>query len=182
MIGALQSITSRSIDPLDAAVVSVTQVHGGDAWNIIPDQVVLRGTVRTFTSSARKTIEMRIRDIAAGVAAAYGCHCDVWYDYRYPATINSEMQTQKAQSAAVITVGEENVIRNPAPSMASEDFAYMLEAKPGAYLWLGSGPGAGLHNSSYDFNDAILGIGASYWVNLVESVLPLGQEKNPSSR
>ncbi|WAC27702.1 M20 aminoacylase family protein [Ancylobacter sp. SL191] len=171
IISSLQSITSRSVDPNESAVVSVTQIHGGDAWNIIPGEVVLRGTVRTFRPHVRARVEERLRAITHGICAAHGAEGKVWYDYRYPATVNTAGETALAQAAAGDAVGADNVIPDPASSMASEDFAYMLEARPGAYLWLGSGAGIGLHNAGYDFNDALLPIGASYWVRLTERVL-----------
>jgi hippurate hydrolase len=171
LVSALQTIASRSLDPLDAAVVSVTQIHGGDAWNIIPPEVVLRGTVRTFMPAVRTKVEARIRAVTAGICAAHGATGTVWYDYRYPTTVNTATEVALAPAAAGAAVGSANVITDPQPSMASEDFAYMLEVKPGAYLWLGSGPGASLHNPDYDFNDALLPVGASYWVRLTERLL-----------
>ncbi len=171
LILALQTIASRRVDPLEAAVVSVTQVHGGDAWNIVPDEVVLRGTVRSFAPGVRDAIEARMMQIAQGVCALHGAEARVWYDRRYPATVNTAPEVAQALAAAGAVAGDARVIPDPASSMASEDFAYMLEKKPGAYLWLGSGPGPALHNSAYDFNDALLPVGASYWVRLVQHLL-----------
>jgi hippurate hydrolase len=175
LVSALQSIVSRSLDPLDAGVISVTQIHAGDAWNIIPEKVELRGTVRTFKESVRDMIEQRVRQVAKGIAAAHGAECEVWYDRRYPPMVNTEKQVAKAQIAAAATVGESNVINNPESSMASEDFAYMLQEKPGAYVWMGNGSTAGLHNPGYDFNDEALPVGAAYWINLVERILPISR-------
>ena len=171
LVSALQTIASRTLDPMDAAVVSVTQIHGGDAWNIIPPDVVLRGTVRSFMPAVRARVEDRMREITSGICAAHGTTGTAWYGYRYPATVNTAAQVALAHAAAGATVGEAKVITNPSPAMVSEDFAYMLEVKPGAYIWLGSGPGANLHNPDYDFNDALLPVGASYWVRLTERLL-----------
>jgi len=180
IVTALQTIASRNTNPLDAVVVSVTQIHGGDTWNVIPDEVVLRGTCRAFRPEVQDTIEPAIRRVAGGVCAALGATFGLKYERRYPPTINSEAETARAQAAAAKVVGSENVIRDPVPSMGSEDFAFMLQAKPGAYVWLGNGPqagGCGLHNPHYDFNDAILPLGASYWVQLVETMLGDGAGK-----
>jgi len=174
-INALQTIVSRNLHPLSAGVVTVTQVHGGDTWNVIPQEVVLRGTVRTFKREVQDLIEQRIRDIVAGVAATFDMSATVRYERRYPAMVNSEAETQHAIAAATAVVGASNVDINPTPEMGSEDFAFMLQAKPGCYVWLGGGRGPGtpnLHNPHYDFNDDALAIGASYWVTLAEAQLP----------
>ena len=171
VVTALQSISSRETDPLDAVVVSVTQVHGGDTWNVIPADVALRGTARSFRAPVQDTIEPAIRRIAEGVAAAHGATATVSYERRYPATVNHAQETEIAAAVAADVVGAANVERNPTPSMGAEDFAFMLHEKPGCYVWLGNGPTDGqrtLHNPHYDFNDAILPIGASYWAHLVE--------------
>jgi hippurate hydrolase len=176
-IGALQTIVSRNLHPLDAGVVSVTQVHAGDTWNVIPQQVVLRGTVRTFKRDVQDLIEQRLRTIADGIAATFEMSASVRYERRYPATVNSEAETAHAACAASAVVGEDNVVRDPTPEMGSEDFAFMLERKPGCYLWLGAGRadaaggGPGLHSPQYDFNDDALAIGASYWVTLARQQL-----------
>jgi amidohydrolase len=176
-INALQTIVARNLDPLDAGVVSVTQVHGGDTWNVIPQEVVLRGTVRTFKRDVQDLIEQRLRTIAAGVAATFEMTATVRYERRYPATVNSEAETGHAIAAAAAVVGAENVDTDPVPAMGSEDFAFMLQAKPGCYVWLGAGEGPdtpNIHNPHYDFNDDILPIGASYWVALAQQQLALG--------
>ena len=174
IITALQSICSRENDPFDAVVVSVTQVHGGDTWNVIPAEVVLRGTARSFRLPVQDTIEPAIRRIAEGVAAAHDATVTVSYERRYPATVNHAQETETAAAVAADVVGAGNVERDPTPSMGAEDFAFMLNEKPGCYVWLGNGPTDGertLHNPNYDFNDDILPIGASYWARLVERVL-----------
>jgi len=173
-INALQTIVSRNLHPLDAGVVSVTQVHAGDTWNVIPDSIVLRGTVRTFKPDVQDTIERRMRAIVAGIAATFEMTATLRYERRYPATVNNAAETQHAIAAASAVVGADRVDTDPMPNMASEDFAFMLQAKPGCYLWLGAGRGEGtanLHNPRYDFNDDALAIGASYWVTLAEQQL-----------
>ena len=175
VINALQTIVSRNIHPLEAGVVSVTQVHGGDTWNVIPQEVVLRGTVRTFLPDIQDTIERRMGEIVAGVAATFEMTATLRYERRYPATINTAAETKHALAAATALMGAANIDMDPTPSMASEDFAFMLQAKPGCYIWLGGGRGPdtpNLHNPQYDFNDDSLQVGASYWVTLAEQQLP----------
>ena len=175
-INALQTIVARNLHPQDAGVVSVTQVHGGDTWNVIPQEVVLRGTVRTFKREVQDLIEQRIRGIVGGVAATFDMSATVRYERRYPALVNSEAETQHAIVAATAVVGATNVEINPTPEMGSEDFAFMLQAKPGCYVWLGAGRGAdtpNIHSPQYDFNDDVLPIGASYWVTLAEQQLAM---------
>jgi amidohydrolase len=174
-ISALQTIVARNVHPQEAGVVSITQVHGGDTWNVIPQEVVLRGTVRSFTPAVQDLIERRLRGIVAGAAAMFDMTATVRYERRYPATVNAEVETQHAIAAANAVVGAANVDTDPMPEMTSEDFAFMLKAKPGCYVWLGTQRGpetAGLHNPHYDFNDDALAVGASYWVTLVRQQLP----------
>jgi hippurate hydrolase len=174
IVGALQTIASRAVSPLDAAVVSVTQFHAGDTWNVIPEEAVLRGTTRTFTPEIQDKVEAMVKRIAEGIAATHGCTAAVRYERRYPATINTETETDIAANTLVEVVGGANVLRDLPPTMGSEDFAFMLQAKPGCYVWIGNGPGDGgcmLHNPAYDFNDEILPIGASYWARLIERSL-----------
>jgi hippurate hydrolase len=176
VINALQTIVARNIHPLEAGVVSVTQVHGGDTWNVIPQEVVLRGTVRSFRPDIQDLIERRIGEIVAGLASTFDMSATLRYERRYPATINTRTETRHALAAATALVGADNVDTDPTPSMGSEDFAFMLQAKPGCYVWLGGGRGPGtpnLHNPHYDFNDDALAIGASYWVTLAEAQLPV---------
>ena len=175
VINALQTIVARNIHPLEAGVVSVTQVHGGDTWNVIPQEVVLRGTVRSFRPEIQDLIERRIGEIVAGLASTFDMTATLRYERRYPATINTKQETAHALAAASAVVGADNVDTNPTPSMGSEDFAFMLQEKSGCYVWLGGGRGPGtpnLHNPHYDFNDEALAIGASYWVTLAEAQLP----------
>ena len=173
-IHALQTIVSRNLHPQDAGVVSVTQVHAGDTWNVIPEQVVLRGTVRSFKRDVQDMMERRMRTLVEGIAAMFEMTATLRYERRYPATVNSEMETSQAANAAAAVVGVANVDTDPTPEMGSEDFAFMLQAKPGCYVWLGAGSGANtpnIHNPRYDFNDDVLKIGASYWVALAEQQL-----------
>ena len=175
IIEAFQSIVSRSVDPQDAAVISVTQFHGGDAYNVIPDAVEIHGCTRCFSPKVQAMMEQKMRTQAEQICAASGASATFYYEKRYPPTVNAQAETEMAAKAAASVVGAERVNLNPKPAMGSEDFAYMLQAKPGSYIWIGNGDGEGscmVHNPSYDFNDAILPIGASYWVKLVEQLLP----------
>ena len=176
LVQALQTIVSRNLHPQDAGVVSVTQVHAGDTWNVIPEQIVLRGTVRTFRKEVQDLIEQRIRTLVDGICAMFEMTATVRYERRYPATVNSERETGYAIDAATAVVGAGNVDTDPTPEMGSEDFAFMLNARPGCYVWLGAGHGPdtpNIHNPRYDFNDDVLPIGASYWVTLAEQQLPV---------
>lgn len=175
LVQAWQSIVSRNVDPLEAAVLSVTQIHAGNAWAVIPQDVVLRGTVRTFKSEVQTLVERRMREIATGLCEGCGCNFDWRYEKRFPPTVNSVAETMTAARAATALLGVANVFADLAPSMGSEDFGYMLQAQPGCYSWIGSGnPERGsclLHNPHYDFNDEIIPIGASYWVTLARQFL-----------
>jgi len=176
VINALQTIVARNIHPLEAGVVSVTQVHGGDTWNVIPQEVVLRGTARSFVPAVQDTIERRLSEIVNGLAATFDVTATLRYERRYPATVNTPAETRHALAAATALLGVDRVDTNPTPSMGSEDFAFMLQAKPGCYVWLGGSRGPGtpnLHNPHYDFNDDALAVGASYWVTLAEQQLPV---------
>jgi len=175
LVGALQSIASRNTDPVDALVVTVTQIHGGDAYNVIPGEVYLAGTVRSFREEVRDSVAPAMKRIADGICAAYGATAELRYDKLYPATVNSVEETEQAVAAAAAVVGADAIDRSPVPSMGAEDFAYMLCEKPGSYIWVGNGDvegGCMLHNPGYDFNDEIIPIGVSYWAELVELALP----------
>ncbi|MDC0563253.1 M20 family metallopeptidase [Alphaproteobacteria bacterium] len=175
LVQALQMVVSRTTDPLDPAVLSVTMLNGGSAFNVIPDTVTLGGTARAMVASTRAAIEQKIRDISALIAKAHGCSVEVDWRPGYPPTINTETEALRAAGVARAVVGSDKVHMNIPPSMAAEDFAFMLEERPGAYIWLGAGEaveGKMLHNTGYDFNDDILPVGASYWSQLVESELP----------
>ena len=175
IVGALQTIVSRSIDPFEKAVVSVTQFHAGDTWNVIPEVAVIRGTARSFRKEVQDIIENNLRAISKGIAAAHGAKADVTYSRLYPATVNTPDEAVLAGDVAASIVGEPHVDRDAMPLMGSEDFSFMLQKKPGCYLFIGNGDGEGscmIHNPGYDFNDAILPLGASYWARLAETVLP----------
>ena len=176
VVSALQSVVSRGINPVDSAVVTVTQIHAGDAYNVIPDSVKLCGSIRTFKKGVREKIISSMESVVKGVASGLGASAELRIKQGYPATINTAREAQKAASAAARVVGETKVILDADPSTGSEDFAYMLQARPGCYIWLGNGNrdgGCMLHNPHYDFNDEILPIGTSYWVSLVEQELPI---------
>jgi hippurate hydrolase len=174
IVTALQTIASRNTDPADAVVVTVTQIHAGDTWNVIPEEAVLRGTARAFTPHVQDAIEPAIERIAQGVAAAHGARAELRYERRYPPTVNSAAEAERSAGVAAALVGEKGVVRDRNPSMGAEDFAFMLQEKPGAYIWLGAGEEhPNLHSPAYDFNDEILTLGASYWARLVETALPV---------
>jgi amidohydrolase len=176
IIGAWQSLVSRGTDPLQAGVVSVTRIQGGQTTNVIPSEVELGGTVRAFREDVRFGLEAGLRRMAEAIAAAHGVTADLCYERRYRATINSEPQVRQALAAMEQTVGAQGVCRDLAPSMGAEDFGWMLERCPGAYGVIGNGDegphGRPLHSPEYDFNDAIAPIGVRYWVNLVCRLLP----------
>lgn len=163
---AAQEIPARSLSPLTPGVLSITQIHSGSAYNICPDRATLAGTARWFDADAGDILERRLNEVTKGIGAAYGCTVDVDYQGRYPATINTASEAAIAREIAE-AMGLDTAMADP--SMASEDFAFMLEKVPGAYLWLGGareGANPGLHDATYDFNDAILPTGAEYWVRL----------------
>ena len=171
IVNGLQSIVSRNVDPLSSLVVSVTQIHSGDTWNVIPQQAVIRGTVRTFDAQVQDMAENRIKQIATGIASTFEAKAEVDYQRRYPATINHAKQAEIAIKAAKYVVGDTNVIIDPTPSMGAEDFAFMLKKIPGAYVWLGAGQGANLHNPAYNFNDEVLTTGVEYFIEIVKQEL-----------
>ena len=175
IVEAYQSIVSRSIDPQDPVVLSVTQFHAGDAYNVIPNKVSISGCTRCFSPRVQEKLEAQMKQVATEICRAYGATCEFKYERRYPPTVNSEIEAHLAGRVATELVGADSVNLNPKPAMGSEDFAYMLQEKPGAYIWIGNGDGEGscmVHNPSYDFNDEILPIGATLWVKLAETSLP----------
>ena len=176
IVGAWQSIVSRRADPIESAVISVTMIHGGDTTNVIPEQVELQGTARAFRPEMQVLIEESMRRIAEGICGAHGLVGEFTYERRYPPTINTGDETKVAMAAAANVVGQDNVDPNVTPVMGSEDFGWMLMEKPGCYVFVGNGTGETggcmVHNPNYDFNDEILPVGASYWVELVRTVLP----------
>ena len=171
IVNALQTIVARNVDPLDSCVVSVTRFDAGTTFNVIPQTAQLLGTTRTLLGKTRDFAERRITEIANGVGAALGVQVDVQYERGYPPTVNHPEQTDFAAGVARRIVGDHRVATNAPPEMGAEDFSYMLEARPGAFIFIGNGDTAGLHHPGYDFNDAALPYGMSYWAQLVETAL-----------
>jgi hippurate hydrolase len=171
IINAIQSAVSRNVDPLKSAVVSICMFRAGTADNVIPQTVQLRGTARSFTSDIRDLLEKRLRILVENTAAAYGAKARLTYRRGYPVLVNHERQTEFAASVASQIAGEDKVDTLFPPMMGAEDFSYMLNARPGAFIWVGNGGGAGLHHPSYNFNDDAIPFGTSYWVRLVETAL-----------
>jgi len=173
IVTALQTIAARNVDPLDSCVVSVTRFDAGTTFNVIPQTAQLLGTTRTLLNKTRDFAEKRITAIAQGVGAALGAAVDVRYVRGYPPTINHPDETDFAVSVARKIAGDDRVAADAPPVMGAEDFSYMLEARPGAFIFIGNGDTAGLHHPGYDFNDAALPYGMSYWAELVETALPV---------
>ncbi|WP_379062509.1 M20 aminoacylase family protein [Mesorhizobium sp. UC74_2] len=169
LISSLQSITSRAVDAMQPVVVSLTQIHGGNSLNALPGEVVLHGTVRAFSEQARATVQQRLEQIVNGIAIAHDVKAVLAFTPKYPATINDPGVAAAAAVIAAETWGEQSVITEFEPSMASEDFAFMLDAKMGCYAWIGNGNRTPLHNPGFDFNDALIPYGALYWAALVNS-------------
>ncbi len=174
---AIQTIVSRNHHALQDLVVSVTQIHTGTVDNVIPDTAYMNGTVRTFDPVVQDMVERRLNEIVAGQAASYGVTATLDYERGYPATINCAKEAAHATEVAVEIAGEENVVADAGREMGAEDFAYMLEKRPGAYLFLGQGESAGLHHPEYDFNDDVAPAGASFFARLVERSQPLAGAK-----
>ena len=172
IVGALQTIAARNANPLRSVVVSVTQFHAGTTHNIIPEEAFISGTVRSLDEAVRDLAERRIGEIAAGIASAHGATIEYEFERACPVTVNHPAETDYAARAAIDVVGADKVDTEVDPSMAGEDFAFMLQARPGAYIMIGNGETAGLHNPAYDFNDEAIAAGISYWVRLAEQRLP----------
>ena len=170
LITALQSIVSRTVDPLESAVISMCEFHAGNARNVIPQTALLRGTARSLKPEVRDLIEKRMREVVAGVAQMTGAKIDLHYKRKYPVTVNHPSQTDVATNVAKEIAGAGNVHELP-PMMGAEDFSYMLEARPGAFIFCGNGNSAGLHHPAYNFDDEAIVFGTSYWVKLVENTL-----------
>jgi len=177
LISALQTIVSRTVNPADQAVVSITQIHAGNTWNALPESVLLRGTFRCFNTATQIAIAEKITRIVKSTCEAFDVSAEIKLNPEnpgYPLTLNAEAETELALQAAIAIAGTDGVDQNPELCMGSEDFAFMLQEKPGCYVWIGNGSsenGCLLHNPHYDFNDEILPIGTAYWVKLVETVL-----------
>ncbi|WP_119964707.1 M20 aminoacylase family protein [Simplicispira lacusdiani] len=181
MVLAFQTIISRNKKPVDAGVISVTMIHAGEATNVVPDSCELQGTVRTFTLEVLDLIEQRMRQIAEHLCAAHGATCEFEFVRNYPPTVNAPAEAAFARRVMASIVGEGQVLEQE-PTMGAEDFAYMLQAKPGAYCFIANGDGdhralghgggpCTLHNPSYDFNDDLIPLGATYWVRLAQDWL-----------
>jgi hippurate hydrolase len=175
IVTALQSVVARNVEPMQAGVITIGAIAGGDTFNVIPDSVTLRGTARWFKPEVGDLLEKKYLAIVEGVAAAFGGTAEAVFERGYPATVNETASTRLAIHAAATVSGEAKVQEMPVPTMGGEDFSYMLNACPGNYIFLGSGKGTNdpaLHNARYDFNDEVLPVGASYFATLVEQLLP----------
>jgi amidohydrolase len=172
IINQIQSIVSRNVDPLQSAVVSICMFQAGSTDNVIPQTALLRGTARSLTPEVRDILERRLHEVVEGTARLYGAKAKLTYKRDYPVTRNHERQAEFAASVASEVVGRAQVETNVAPVMGAEDFSFMLEARPGAFIFVGNGDSAGLHHPAYDFNDEVIPIGTSYWVKLVETAMP----------
>ncbi len=174
VIGAWQKIVARNVDPLKAAVVTVGEIHGGHTTNVIPEEVVMRGTTRAFDPEVQDLIEQNMERILNGICAAYGAKAEFTYDRRYAPTINTSDETDEAIATMQELVGDAAVNTNVTPVMGAEDFSWMLRERPGCYVMIANGAGEGschIHNPNYDFNDQILPLGATYWARLTERIL-----------
>jgi amidohydrolase len=171
IVNQLQSIVARNVDPLEAAVVSICVFNAGHVENVIPQRAQLRGTARSLTAEVRALLEERVRAVVEGTAKAYGAKATVTYRTGYPVLVNEEKRTAFAATVAGEVAGKDKVNPDWSPLMGAEDFAYMLQERPGAFIYLGNGDTAGLHNPAYDFNDEAIPVGTSYWVRLAETAL-----------
>jgi hippurate hydrolase len=171
IINAIQSIVSRNVDPLKSAVVSICMFHAGNTENVIPQTAQLRGTARSLAEDVRVLLEKRLHQVVEATAAAYGGKAKLTYQRNYPVLVNHERETDFAAGVAKQIVGERLVDTSLPPMMGGEDFSFMLNARPGAFIWVGNGDSAGLHHPAYNFNDDVIPIGTSYWVKLVETAL-----------
>jgi amidohydrolase len=171
IINALQSVVSRNVDPLKSAVVSICMFRAGNADNVVPQTVQLRGTARSLANDVRELLERRLPTLVENTAAAYGAKARLSYRRGYPVLVNHEQQTEFAATVAQQVAGEDKVDTSLPPMMGAEDFSFMLNARPGAFIWVGNGASAGLHHPAYNFNDEVIPYGTSYWVKLVETAL-----------
>lgn len=172
IINALQHIVSRNVDPLESAVISITMFQAGNTDNVIPQSAHLRGTARSFDPKVRDLLEKRVVEVAEGTAKLYGAKANVVYRRDYPVVMNHPAATEFAGKIASEIVGKSNFNAATVPVMGAEDFAFMLERRPGAFIFMGNGDSANLHHPAYDFNDQAIPFGASYWVRLVETAMP----------
>ncbi|WP_340109699.1 M20 aminoacylase family protein [Pikeienuella sp. HZG-20] len=174
LVQAVQSIVSRNLDPLKSAVISITTIHGGDAFNVIPQAIELTGTVRTLDEEVRTMVERRLSRAVQGIADAFDAKGTLDYIRMYPVTVNDEVGAERSAAAAAEVAGAERVDTAWSPSMGGEDFSFMLNERPGAMIFVGNGPSAGLHHPAYDFNDEVIAWGCSYWTTLVRQRLRVG--------
>ena len=174
IVNGFQTIVSRNTDPIESMVISTTQIHLGDADNVIPQTARMSGTVRTLKPEVRDLAEARMKAVCENIGAAFEAKVNFTYARNYPVTVNHPEETAFAASVARQVVGAGNVDENTPPVMGGEDFSFMLEARPGAFIFVGQGDSAGLHHPEYDFNDEIIPIGCSYWAKLVETAMPAG--------
>jgi hippurate hydrolase len=172
IVSQVQTIVSRSVDPVKSGLISICQFHAGSADNVIPQTATLRGTARSLLPEVRDTLENRLREIVEGTAKAYGAKATLTYSRHYPVTRNHAQQTEFAVGIASQVAGRDGVDAETPPLMGGEDFSFMLEARPGAFIFIGNGDSAGLHHPGYDFNDDAIPAGASYWARLVETAMP----------
>ena len=171
LVVALQTIVSRTTDPVDSLVVTVTKFHAGEAYNVIPEHAEIAGTVRTLRGQVATAARERMKAICDGVAATFGVTIDMNYHANYPVTVNDPQETVFAGDIAAEIAGDPHVERGTPPLMGGEDFSYMLETRPGAFIFIGNGESANLHHPAYDFNDEVIPHGVSYWVKLAETAL-----------
>ena len=172
IVNQAQSIVSRSVDPIKSGLISICQFHAGSADNVIPQTATLRGTARSLLPEVRDTLENRLREIVEGTAKAYGAKATLTYNRHYPVTRNHERQTDSRPRSRARSPARERVDANTPPLMGGEDFSFMLEARPGAFIFIGNGDSAGLHHPAYDFNDEAIPVGMSFWARLVETAMP----------
>ena len=171
IINQLQSVVARNVDPLEAAVVSICMFQAGHTDNVIPQHARLRGTARSLTPEVRALLQKRVQEVVEGTARLYGAKAEVKYSIGYPVVVNDEDRTSFAASVAREIAGNDKVDADFPPMMGAEDFAYLLQERPGAFIFVGNGDSAGLHHPAYDFNDEVIPIGTSYWVRLTETAL-----------
>jgi amidohydrolase len=171
IVNQLQSIVARNVDPLHAAVISICMFQAGHTDNVIPQQAKLRGTARALSPKVRDLLQKRVREVVEGTARAYGAKAELTYTTGYPVLVNEELKTAFAAGVACEVAGKDKVNTDCAPLMGAEDFAFMLQERPGAFIYIGNGNSAQLHNPAYDFNDEAIPVGTSYWVRLAETAL-----------
>ena len=175
LLQALQSVVSRNVDPVESAVLSITSLHtGGDAFNVIPQTVHMKGTIRTLKEEVRGQVEQRLRAMIDGLATAFDARITLDFMRGYPVTVNSEAEAMFAADVAQAIAGDDKVERDRPPVLGAEDFSYMLNERPGALIWIGNGDTAMVHHPEYDFNDEVIPFGVSYWAKLTETAMPAG--------